>query len=60
MEVIDKQPVPIYELVCYECKSKIRYKACEVSWCHITCPVCGILIWASTICPIDYELPEVK
>ena len=42
MTVADKKPVPIYEVVCHECKSKIQYKACEVSWQHITCPVCGV------------------
>ena len=58
MEVVDKKPVPIYEVVCHECKSRIRYKACEVSWCHITCPVCGVSLWADTICAVDYEPPK--
>ena len=61
MKIIDAQPIPIYESKCPECKSLIRYKACEVSFSHITCPVCGVALWASTICPVAYELPvEVK
>lgn len=55
MEVVDKKPVPIYEVVCHECKSRIQYKACEVAWQHITCPVCGVDLWANTICPVRYE-----
>ena len=43
MEVVERKPVPIYEVECYECHSKIRYKASEVSWCHITCPVCAFM-----------------
>ena len=60
MTIIEKKPVPIYEVECIECKSKIQYKAAEVSWCHITCPVCGVLLWASTICPVKYEWTEPK
>ena len=55
MEVVDKKPVPIYEAECYECKSKIQYKACEVHWSHITCPVCGMSLWADRANPIRYE-----
>ena len=55
MEVVDKKPVPIYEVECYECKSKIQYKACEVHWSHITCPVCGTSNWAETINPVRME-----
>lgn len=58
MTVIEANPVPIYEVVCVECKSKIQYKACEVLFCHITCPICGMSIWANTVCPVQYELPE--
>ena len=28
MEVVDKKPVPIYEVGCDECQSKIQYNAC--------------------------------
>ena len=55
MEVIEKKPVPIYEVTCYECKSKIQHKASETYYCHITCPVCGISLWANTIAPVKYE-----
>lgn len=55
MEVINRQPIPIYEVTCPECQSVIRYKACEVSWCHITCPVCGVSVWANTVCPVTLE-----
>lgn len=61
MKIIDAQPIPIYENKCPECGSLIRYKACEVSFLHITCPVCGVAFWANTISPVAYELPvEVK
>ena len=46
--VIKEQPIPIYETTCYECGSVFRYKAVEVSWMHITCPVCGASNWASS------------
>lgn len=58
MKVVEKKPIPIYEVVCYECKSKIQYKASEVSLSHITCPVCGVLIWANTILPVKTEDAE--
>lgn len=54
MFVVEKKPVPIYEVTCYECKSKIQYKKSEVSFCYITCPVCGVAIWADTIQPVMY------
>ena len=60
MEVVDKKPVPIYEVVCDECHSKIQYKACEVSLQHITCPVCGVVLWANTIRPVRYDEMEVQ
>lgn len=55
MIVVDKKPVPIYMVECEECHSKIEYKASEVSWCHIKCPVCGTLLWANTIRPVRME-----
>ena len=55
MEIINVKPVPIYEEECPECKSVIRYKACEVYYCHITCPVCGISFWANTCNPVLEE-----
>lgn len=58
MEVIERKPIPIYEVECYECHSKIQYKASEVSLYHITCPVCGILLWANTCCPVKMASEE--
>ena len=51
MKVIDRKPVPYYELTCSECGSTIEYKASEVHNCHITCPVCETSLWASTCFP---------
>ena len=58
MEVVNKQPIPIYEVECEECKSRIRYKKSEVSLCCITCPVCGVSLWANTIRPVEYQETE--
>lgn len=58
MIVVEKKPIPIYEVTCRECKSKIQYKASEVSLCHITCPVCGMSLWANTISPVRMEETE--
>ena len=55
MEVIKRNPVPIYEVECFECGSIVQYKASEVYYCHITCPVCGTSLWAMTIQPVKYE-----
>lgn len=52
MTVVEKKPVPIYEVVCPECKSRIEYKKSEVHTCHITCPVCCVSVWADTIIPV--------
>ena len=60
MKIVKANNVPIYEVTCEECKSIIRYKACEVAFCHITCPVCGIALWANTVSPVAYESPEVS
>lgn len=58
MKVVEKKPVPIYEVTCFECQSRIEYKASEVNYCHITCPVCGTLLWAMTIVPKRFEAME--
>lgn len=55
MTVVKRNPVPIYETVCPECASVIRYKACEVAWQHIECPVCESSVWANTICPVNFD-----
>lgn len=58
MNVIKRNPVPIYSVVCYECNSEIEYTASETSYGHITCPVCGVCLWANTINPKRYEEPK--
>lgn len=60
MIVIERKPIPIYEVECFECKSKIQYKKSEVFTCHITCPVCGVSLWAETIMPVKFEDGEYK
>lgn len=55
MKVVERKPVPIYSVTCFECKSKLEYRASEVYYCHITCPVCGTSLWAMTVCPDHYE-----
>ena len=56
MNVVEKKPVPIYEVECSECHSKIQYKKSEVSFgSYITCPVCGVSVWAGAIRPVRYE-----
>ena len=55
MIVIERKPIPIYEVECFECKLKIQYKKSEVFTCHITCPVCGVSLWANTISPVKME-----
>ena len=60
MKIVKANDVPIYEVTCEECKSVIRYKACEVAYCHITCPVCGVSLWANTVCPVTYESHVIR
>lgn len=56
MEVVERNPVPIYEVTCNECKSRLQYKKSEVHFTgYITCPVCGISLWASTVAPVEYR-----
>lgn len=56
MVVTEKKPVPIYEVTCCECQSKIQYKKSEVSLTsYIICPVCGVSIWVNAIQPVKYE-----
>lgn len=60
MIVIDKKPIPLYEVECNECGSKIQYKASEVNNCQIVCPVCGISNNASTIMACGYLKQDVN
>lgn len=55
MTVVEKHPVPIYAVECWERKSKIEYKNSEVYYGHITCPVCKTSLWAMTVGPVRYE-----
>lgn len=57
MTVVRQYPVPVYETECPECKSILRYRKSEVSTSMISCPVCGISMWAS-ISPVEYEETE--
>lgn len=58
MIVIERKPVPIYEVTCIECRSRIQYRASEVYYFHITCPVCGVSLWANTSSPVRMEETE--
>lgn len=58
MEVVERKPIPIYEVTCFECGSRIQYKASETLYCHITCPVCKTSLWAMTIAPVRHEKGE--
>lgn len=58
MQIIEKKPVPIYEVTCFECGSKLRYQTSEVYYGHITCPVCRTLLWAMTIKPVAFKNTE--
>ena len=55
MMVVERKPVPIYEVECEECKSKIQYRRADAPYSRITCPVCGLQIWACSIRPVRYE-----
>lgn len=63
MKVVDRKPIPIYEVVCPECKSVIHYKKSEVCFTgYIYCPICSIEIWANTAKPVCYidKLPPIE
>ena len=55
MNVVERKPVPIYEVICTECESKIQYMKSEVYIAHITCPVCGVRVRADAITPVKYD-----
>lgn len=59
MNVVEKKPIPIYQTECQECHSKIQYRNSEVSFTsYITCPVCGMSVWAEAMLPVRYEEDE--
>ena len=55
MTVIDKKPVPIYKVECFECHSVINFKKSEVYNCFIKCPVCDISLMVTPLHPVRYE-----
>ena len=55
MIVVERKPAPVYEVKCWECGSKIRYKASEVISGFISCPVCGVAIMANKIQRVKTE-----
>ena len=58
MIIVEKKAVPIYELKCFECGSRIHYKKVEVSEGSIKCPVCGIRNEVIPKFPANYLLGE--
>ena len=58
MQIVERTPVTIYEVTCFECGSTLRYQASEVYLCHINCPVCNTALWAMTISPVAFEDTE--
>ena len=59
MKVIEKKPVPVYQVKRYECGSIIQYTAAEVHYGQIIyCPVCKVSLWASTNHHACYETDE--
>ena len=56
MIVVDRKTAPVYEVVCWECGSKLHYKASEVISGFISCPVCGVSIMASKIQRVKTEV----
>jgi hypothetical protein len=55
IDIIDEKPIPIYEVTCPECGSVLEYTAADVSYSHITCPVCRSSVWAMTLMPKRYK-----
>lgn len=53
MEVVERKTVPIYEIECIECKSKIRFQKSEVHSSYIKCPVCDVSQWVEATDPIN-------
>lgn len=44
---IAKRKLPIYEVECTKCKSKIQFRKANISFStYIICPACGKTIWA--------------
>ncbi len=61
MTVIEEKPVPLYWRECGECGSTFTYKKAEANDGHLlTCPVCGVQLWATfeKVRVIDEEKTE--
>lgn len=59
MIVVKRNPIPLYEVECYECKSVIRFQAGEVDASElITCPVCGVKTPTWSCCPVEMEVDD--
>lgn len=41
VQVIQTGRVPVYEAICPECRSRIRYMKSDLVDRHLTCPICG-------------------
>lgn len=55
MEVVDKKPIPVYEVTCWECGTTIEYTRAETINCHISCPICKTFLWAVPTVPKRYK-----
>jgi len=55
MEVVDRKPIPVYEVTCCECGSTIEYTRAETINCHIYCPICNTFLWAVPTVPKRYK-----
>lgn len=58
MQIVERKPIPIYEVTCTECGSTLRYQASEVYSGHIFCPVCLTELWATTTNPVAFRDTE--
>ena len=60
MEVVKRNPIPLYEIECHECNSVIRFQAGEVdAYEHITCPVCGVKTPVWSCYRVETEVDDV-
>lgn len=55
MEIVEKKPVPIYEMECRECGSRFRFVASEVTLSSIDCPVCKVSNFVVRSEPVAHE-----
>ena len=55
MIIVERKPVPIYEIECIECHSILHFKKSEVRSCFISCPVCDMSNMVTLFHPVEYE-----